>query len=103
MSSLGRASFNLEKIRPSMAESQLDLEIKVACAGAIVLRSVVQESLKNDPATSKFLGPSKIFSLKRESLAAQLLMASHSLSWYSTFEVKAWATNLYSSSKKAEC
>jgi hypothetical protein len=59
---LGRARLNLEKITASMAESILGLEIKVACAAAILLRWPVEESLQNNPTASAFVDPSKTFS-----------------------------------------
>lgn len=86
--------WNLEKIRASKAGSPLDLEMKVACAAAILLRWAEEESLQNNPTASLCGEPSKTLNLKRGSLAAQLLLASQSLRYYSAFELEAWATNL---------
>ena len=91
---MGRVRLNLEKIRTSKADSRLGLEMKVAWAATILRRWATEESLHNDPNASAFVVPSKTFSLTRESLAAQPLLASHSLRCCSTFEVEAWATDL---------
>ena len=61
---------NLEKIRPFKTESRSGLEMKEACATAVLLRWPVEESLHNDPNACAFVEPSRTFSLTRVSLAA---------------------------------
>jgi hypothetical protein len=89
VSSLGRVMLNLEKIRPSKTESRSGLEMKVACAAAVLLRWPAEESLNNDPNASTFVEPSKTFSLTRASLAALPLLAWHSSICYSTYAAEA--------------
>ncbi len=99
---LGTVRWNLEKIRASKAESPLGLEMKAACA-AILLRWAEEESLQNNLTASLCKEPSKTLNLKRGSLAAQLLLASQSLRYYSAFELEAWATNLCFSLEEPCC